>query len=632
LINLIKLLSQLTYGAIMRTLSTFLLFLLFTSSLLFAQNVKDLSQKPVSFNNPLSVSGPTLDAPLATFYESFEGVTFPPAGWVKYSPDGGTGWTRITAGTTPLPGWTGGTATPAPVAGSGTGMAYATWNTGGTASNDQWLVTPQIMNVQSGDSLKFWIRKFSNYADQIQVKISTSGNAIANFTTTVQNIVYATTDSGWVSYAYKLGDFVPNGSNIYIAFREIVADNFNDGDALCLDEVKIVQGVTPPVFFDNFDSYTVGNLVACSNPTFWTTWSLAPCGAEDALVSNDFAYSGTNSAKIVTDDDLVKRFGTTAYTSGKYKISLRVYIPATKAGYLNTLATFSAPTYNWAMEMYFDANGSIRVNPSGAVPVTLANAWTAGQWHLVEHVVDLDANFGQVYFNGVMIQSQQYTLGAYTTAVPLTLAANDFFGATANDVMYIDDYSVEDLTVVPVELTSFAVSTDNRNVNLSWSTATELNNSGFQIERSTGNEYEVVGFVAGHGTTTEVQNYSFRDQNVNAGSYSYRLKQIDFDGTFEYSNTIEVEVIGIVEFALDQNYPNPFNPTTTINFSLAEPTFVKLAIYNLLGEEVEVLKNEYMNAGSFNITFDASSLPSGMYLYKVETAQFSSVRKMMLMK
>ena len=119
---------------------------------------------------------------------------------------------------------------------------------------------------------------------------------------------------------------------------------------------------------------------------------------------------------------------------------------------------------------------------------------------------------------------------------------------------------------------------------------------------------------------------------LNAGTYTYRLKQIDYDGTFEYSNAIEVEVIGVAEFALGQNYPNPFNPTTTINFSLAEPTFVRLAIYNLLGEEVEVLKNEYMNAGSFNVSFDASSLPSGMYLYKVETAQFSSVRKMMLMK
>ncbi len=95
--------------------------------------------------------------------------------------------------------------------------------------------------------------------------------------------------------------------------------------------------------------------------------------------------------------------------------------------------------------------------------------------------------------------------------------------------------------VVPVELTSFAATTDNKNVNLNWTTATELNNSGFQIERSSGSEYQVVGFVAGHGTTTEVQNYSIRDQNVNAGTYTYRLKQVDFDGTFEYSNAIEVD-------------------------------------------------------------------------------------------
>lgn len=136
----------------------------------------------------------------------------------------------------------------------------------------------------------------------------------------------------------------------------------------------------------------------------------------------------------------------------------------------------------------------------------------------------------------------------------------------------------------------------------------------------------------GSGTKTDAKDYSYIDQNLNAGTYSYRLKQIDYDGTFEYSNAIEVEVIGVVEFALGQNYPNPFNPATTINFSLAEPTFVKLAIYNLLGEEVQVLKNENMNAGSYNVSFDATSLPSGMYLYKIETPQFSSVRKMMLMK
>ena len=407
--------------------------------------------------------------------------------------------------------------------------------------------------------------------------------------------------------------------------------NLVDGGTLTPQGLPFILDGTagnPPVFFDNFDTYTAGNLVACSNPTFWTTWSNAPCGAEDALVSSDFAFSGTNSAKIIQNDDLVKDFGT-AYTSGKYKISVQVYIPATKAGYLNTLATFGA-TNNWAMEMYFDATGSGRINPDGAVPATFS--WTADQWNLVEHVIDLDANLGEIYFNGVLVQSQQYTLGAYTTVIPLSLEANDFYGATANDNMYLDDYSVEDLTVVPVELTSFSANSANGKINLNWTTATELNNQGFEIQRRTvEGQYNAIGFVAGNGTTSETKQYSYSDA-PEVGEYYYRLKQIDFDGTFEYSNEVFGSITTPLEFALNQNYPNPFNPTTNITFTLAEPSFVKLAIYNTLGEEVKVLKNESMNAGSYNISFDAVSFPSGMYLYKIETAQFTSVRKMMLLK
>jgi photosystem II stability/assembly factor-like uncharacterized protein len=187
--------------------------------------------------------------------------------------------------------------------------------------------------------------------------------------------------------------------------------------------------------------------------------------------------------------------------------------------------------------------------------------------------------------------------------------------------------------VVPVELTSFSANVSNGNVVLIWTTESELNNQGFEVERKlTEGQFITIGHVQGHGTTTDRQQYSFTDADVQSGSYSYRLKQVDFNGAYEYSNEIFVDVSAPLEFALNQNYPNPFNPTTTINFSLAEPTFVKLAIYNLLGEELEILKNENMNAGSYNVSFDASSLPSGMYLYKIETAQFSSVRKMMLMK
>jgi hypothetical protein len=188
-------------------------------------------------------------------------------------------------------------------------------------------------------------------------------------------------------------------------------------------------------------------------------------------------------------------------------------------------------------------------------------------------------------------------------------------------------------TILPVELSAFSANITNGNVVLNWTTETEINNQGFEVERrSAEGQFVTIGSVQGNGTTTERKQYSYTDAGVETGNYYYRLKQIDFGGTYEYSNEIFVDVTAPLEFALAQNYPNPFNPTTAINFSLAEPTFVRLAIYNLLGEELEVLKNENMNAGSYNVSFNASSLPSGMYLYKIETAQFSSVRKMMLMK
>jgi hypothetical protein len=201
----------------------------------------------------------------------------------------------------------------------------------------------------------------------------------------------------------------------------------------------------------------------------------------------------------------------------------------------------------------------------------------------------------------------------------------------------IDNVTIIGSGLIPVELTSFAATTDNRNVTLNWSTATELNNSGFQVERSSGSAYEVVGFVAGHGTTTDIQRYTFVDQNVNAGNYTYRLKQVDFDGTFEYSDAIEVEVLGVKEFALGQNYPNPFNPSTTINFSLAVDSKVSLKIFDVLGQEVATLINGQMSAGSQKVSFDASSINSGVYFYRIDASgvdgqKFSSVKKMILTK
>jgi len=187
--------------------------------------------------------------------------------------------------------------------------------------------------------------------------------------------------------------------------------------------------------------------------------------------------------------------------------------------------------------------------------------------------------------------------------------------------------------VTPVELTSFVANVIDGKVNLTWSTATETNNSGFAVERSSnGVEFTQVGFVKGNGTTTERNSYSFVDNGLNAGKYTYRLKQTDFDGTYEYTKSVEVSVGLPTEFSLSQNYPNPFNPSTTINFALPKVSNVKLTIYNALGKEVATLVNGTMEAGNHSTVWNASNNASGMYFFKLEAGNFTSTKKMMLIK
>jgi hypothetical protein len=186
--------------------------------------------------------------------------------------------------------------------------------------------------------------------------------------------------------------------------------------------------------------------------------------------------------------------------------------------------------------------------------------------------------------------------------------------------------------VIPVELTSFSALVTGNDVKLLWETASELNNSGFSIERKYSNsEYLEVGFVPGFGTTTEPKSYSFVDSKLEGGSYTYRLKQIDFDGSFTYSNEIEVEVAAPATFSLDQNYPNPFNPSTTISFTIPK-SFVTLKVFDVLGNEVATLANEEKPAGTYQVSFDASLLSSGVYLYKIQAGDIVQTRKMLLLK
>ncbi len=191
---------------------------------------------------------------------------------------------------------------------------------------------------------------------------------------------------------------------------------------------------------------------------------------------------------------------------------------------------------------------------------------------------------------------------------------------------------------LPVELVTFASDVEKGllydTVVLSWKTLGESNNFGFAIERSLdGNKFEKIGFIAGAGSTNTARHYSYKDAEITEpGVYSYRLKQIDTDGSFTYSKVQEITLNTPEHYELLQNYPNPFNPETTIAFKLKEDIHVAITIYNVLGRKVDVLVDKKMKAGTHQLVFDASSLPSGMYFYNMKSGDFNHVRKMVLVK
>ena len=202
--------------------------------------------------------------------------------------------------------------------------------------------------------------------------------------------------------------------------------------------------------------------------------------------------------------------------------------------------------------------------------------------------------------------------------------------ASGVSARFIDAF---DLTIVPVELTSFVGSSADGNILLNWATATETNNSGFEIQRAADRiNFSNIAFVPGFGTTTERRNYSYTDNSASSGTYYYRLKQIDYNGAFAYSDIIEVQVTAPIKFALNQNYPNPFNPSTLISYSIPQNSFVTVKVYDIIGNEVSTLVNQTQSAGKYDVKFDASSLSNGVYFYTIKADNFTSTKKMILMK
>jgi len=223
-------------------------------------------------------------------------------------------------------------------------------------------------------------------------------------------------------------------------------------------------------------------------------------------------------------------------------------------------------------------------------------------------------------------------------------SANTYTALSHGTLNYKSWDGLPDVLPLPVELTSFSASIVGKGVILNWETATEVNNYGFEIERSstplgTNNpsqaetrEWETIGFTEGHGNSNSPKDYSFVDNDPLNGNISYRLKQIDINGAFEYSDIVTIKINKNFTNKLQQNHPNPFNPSTVITYELGDKNFVTLKVYNTIGQEIATLVNKEQSAGTYEVQFNAEDLPSGVYFYSLTTDNFVSIKKMILIR
>ena len=197
----------------------------------------------------------------------------------------------------------------------------------------------------------------------------------------------------------------------------------------------------------------------------------------------------------------------------------------------------------------------------------------------------------------------------------------------------LDALAAVNYYATPVELESFSAKVIEGKVNLNWTTATEKNNRGFEIEKKlTNTDFKTIAFVSGQGTKTTPTDYSYVDLNNVNGTATYRLKQIDFDGKSTYSDQVTLNVTSATDFVLNQNYPNPFNPSTKINYSVPTASKVRLVLYDVLGNQVKVLTNEFKEAGNYSYTLNAEGLASGVYIVRLGSGISNKAIKISLTK
>ncbi|MBL1215345.1 MAG: T9SS type A sorting domain-containing protein [Ignavibacteriae bacterium] len=418
--------------------------------------------------------------------------------------------------------------------------------------------------------------------------------------------------------------YTNNGNNTFTELTTNILIGITSGSATWVD---YDNDGDLDIFLTGLATNGISKFYKNQNNTFQEDYSLYYITPVDESSGDwaDYDNDGDLDLLLIGEDDFNNRF-TKIYRNNSVLPNTLPSVPTN----LTANVSSSAVTLSWGKST--DAE-----TPQDGLSYNLAIGSQPGAVDIVSPMSDRNTGFRKIVKIGNTNLNNSWTIkklspGLYYWSVQAI--DNNFAGSEFAEE---SSFEIED-GIVPVELVSFTASLIKNSVHLEWETASELNNLGFEIERKNLG-WEKIGFVKGEGNSTNPKNYKFSDENLIGHKIFYRLKQLDFDGSFEYSNITEV-VLTPQKFRLFQNHPNPFNPTTKINYAIPSSvalsevglSHVKLTIYDILGNEIALLIDEQKSPGNYSVDFDASMLSSGMYIYRIQAGGFIDTKKMILLK
>jgi hypothetical protein len=391
------------------------------------------------------------------------------------------------------------------------------------------------------------------------------------------------------------------------------------------------QTLTGQSTFQNFTKSGTGDLTLSNSITINGTLDFA--GGKINLGSNNLTIGPAGNITNTTTTKYIVTNGTG--TLQRTVVASNVLFPVGNGTYnpvtLNNSGT--SDVFSIKVQNTFDnpTNGNPKVNKQWTINEQVAggsNVTMTLQWN----PADEDASF----IRGNAIYIGRWNGTTWLEGTSLSTGGSNPYTATQSGFTSFSPFGVANQNVLPVELASFISLTEKNNVLLRWKTTSELNNKGFEIERKniTGSQWNNIGFVNGVGNSNSEKEYSLKDLKLNTGKYSYRLKQIDYNGNYNYfdlKNEVEVGVPS--KFNLSQNYPNPFNPSSKIDVEFAADVKANLVVYDLTGREVlSIFKNQFFSAGYYTFNLSGLNLSSGTYFYRLSSDKFTDIKKMVMIK